>query len=118
VLSRAPFLGIDLYENGSGETFAERIPRVRDYAAAHGYPDMMVGIGETGGTDARYDSKSALAWLNECLSWAAANTDKVGVVSYFNSTANSRDGVYWPLNESEAKLSAYRAWLDHPATVH
>jgi hypothetical protein len=118
VLSRAPFLGIDLYENNSGETFATRIPRVLDYAASHGYPDMMVGIGETGGTDATYGKTSAVEWLNESLTWAAANTDKVGVVSYFNSTANSREGVYWPLDESDAKLSAYRGWLDHPAAVH
>ena len=48
VLSRAPFMGIDLYQNGSGKTMADRIPIILDYLADHGYPKMMVGIGETG----------------------------------------------------------------------
>jgi hypothetical protein len=117
VLSRAPFLGIDLYENGSGETFAVRIPRIVDWLAAHGHPEMMIGIGETGSTDAAYPGMTAVEWMNESLAWAAANTDKIGVVSYFNSTVNSRAGVYWPLDESVAKLEAYRAWLDNPVTV-
>jgi hypothetical protein len=117
VLSRAPFLGIDLYENGSGETFAERIPRILDWLAAHGHPDMMIGIGETGSTDAAYQESSAVGWIDQSLAWVAANTDKVGVVSYFNSTANSKSEVYWPLDESAAKLDAYREWLDSPTTV-
>jgi hypothetical protein len=117
VLSRAPFLGIDLYENGGGETFADRIPPIVDWLTAHGYPDMMIGIGETGSTDAAYQGMSAVQWLNESLAWAAANTDKIGVVSYFNSTVNSKADVYWPLDESTSKLEAYRAWLDNPVTV-
>jgi hypothetical protein len=117
VLSRAPFIGIDLYENGSGETFAERIPRILDWLAAHGHPELMIGIGEMGSTDAAYPDSSAVQWMNESLAWAAANTDKIGVVSYFNSTANSKADVYWPLDESAGKLDAYRAWLDNPVTV-
>jgi len=117
VLARAPFLGIDLYENGSGESFAVRVPRILDWLAAHGHADMMIGIGETGSTDAAYPETSAVEWMNESLAWAAANTDKIGVVSYFNSTANSKADVYWPLDESAAKLDAYRAWLDDPVTV-
>jgi hypothetical protein len=117
VLSRAPFLGVDLYENGSGETFAERIPRILTWLAAHGHPDMMIGIGETGSTDSAYPDWSAVQWLDQSLAWVASNTDKVGVVSYFNSTANSKADVYWPLDESAAKLNAYRAWLDDPAVV-
>jgi hypothetical protein len=117
VLQRAPFLGIDLYENGSGESFDVRIPRILDWLAAHGQPDMMVGIGETGSTDAAYPETSAVQWMNDSLAWAAANTDKIGVVSYFNSSANSKADVYWPLDESAAKLAAYRWWLDQPTTI-
>jgi hypothetical protein len=117
VLSRAPFIGIDLYENGSGESFAERIPRILDWLAAQGHPDLMVGIGETGSTDHAYPDATAVQWMNDSLAWAAANTDKIGVVSYFNSTANSKADVYWPLDESAAKLAAFQAWLDNPMTV-
>jgi hypothetical protein len=116
VLQRAPFLGIDLYENSSGETFADRIPRVLDWMAARGYPNKMVGIGETGSTDSSYPV-GAVDWLNQSLNWAAAHTDKVGVVSYFNSTNNSRSGVYWPLDETSAKLGAYRNWLNQAVTI-
>jgi hypothetical protein len=117
VLQRAPFLGVDLYENRSGETFADRLPRVLDWLAAHGHPDMMIGIGETGSTDAAYPGTSAVQWMNDSLAWVAAHTDKVGVVSYFNSTANSKPDVYWPLDESSAKLDAFRSWLADPVTV-
>ena len=113
VMQRMPFLGIDMYENTSGETFGDRIPRIIDWMAQHGYPNKMIGIGETGATD-KYKSATgmtAVQWMNASLSWVAANTDKVGVVSYFNSMANSRSGVYWPLDESSAKMLAYRTWL-------
>jgi hypothetical protein len=117
VLQRAPFLGIDLYENSSGETMADRLPRIIDWMAARGYPNKMIGIGESGSTDRMYDAKSAVDWLNESLNWVASHTDKVGVVSYFNSTANSRAGVYWPLDESAAKMSAYRGWLNNSKVI-
>lgn len=110
VLSRAPFMGIDLYQNSSGRTMADRIPIIRAYLADHGYPKMMVGIGETGATD-RFTNTTAAKWLDASLSWVAANTDKVGVISYFNSSANSQSHVYWPLDESASKMAAYRSWL-------
>jgi hypothetical protein len=119
VLQRMPFLGVDMYENTSGETFADRIPSILDWMAKQGYPDKMVGIGETGATD-KYKASTGLSaaqWLNQSLSWAAANTDKIAVVSYFNSVANSRAGVYWPLDESPAKMAAYRSWLVNAKTV-
>jgi hypothetical protein len=116
VLQRAPFLGIDMYENSSGETFADRIPRILDWMAARGYPDKMIGIGESGSTDSSYPV-NAVDWLNQSLSWVAQHTDKVGVVSYFNSTNNSRSGVYWPLDETAAKMTAYRSWLNNTVTI-
>ncbi len=115
VLERAPFLGVDMYENASGETFAQRIPVITDWMAAQGYPDTMVGIGETGSTQ-YYPRSTSVQWMNDSLAWATAHTDQVGVVSYFNSTANSRDGVYWPLDESAAKMTAYRTWLNASVT--
>jgi hypothetical protein len=113
VMQRMPFLGIDMYENTSGETFGDRIPRILGWMAQHGYPNKMIGIGETGATDHYKDETglTAVQWMNASLSWVAANTDKVGVVSYFNSMNNSRSGVYWPLDESAAKMTAYRTWL-------
>lgn len=116
LLRRAPFLGIDLYENATGESFAQRVPRVLSWLASQGYPDKMVGIGETGSTD-YYSRSTAVKWMNDSLRWAAANTDKVVAVSYFNSMANSRPGVYWPLDESDAKMAAYRTWLNHAKTI-
>jgi hypothetical protein len=116
VLQRAPFMGIDMYENSSGETMAVRIPRILNWLSARGYPNMMVGIGESGSTDG-YTATTATQWLNDSLSWVAAHPDKVGVVSYFNSTANSRSGVYWPLDETTAKLADYRNWLDNPVVI-
>jgi hypothetical protein len=117
VLDRAPFIGVDVYENASGETFAQRLPRVLDWLASRGYPNLMVGVGETGSTDTAYPDTTAVDWLNASLTWAAQHTDEIGVVSYFNSTANSKSFVYWPLDESAAKMSAYRSWLDNPVTI-
>jgi hypothetical protein len=112
VLSRAPFMGIDMYPNARGGTRADRIPVILDYLASKGYPNMMVGIGETGATD-RFTNTTAAQWINESLSWVAANTDKVGVVAYYNTPRNSKPGVYWPLDESASKMAAYRSWLNN-----
>jgi hypothetical protein len=115
VMRRMPFLGVDIYENSSGETYADRIPPIIDWMQQRGY-NKMVGIGETGSTD-YYDASTAVRWMNDSLGWAAANTDKVVAVSYFNSTAHSRAGVYWPLDESEAKMAAYRSWLGNTKSI-
>ena len=117
VLERVPFMGIDMYQNSSGETFAVRIPRIIDWMADRGYPNIMVGIGETGSTGNWADAP-ADTWLNDSLTWVANNTDKVGVVSYFNSTANSASDVYWPLDESGAKMAVYKKWLDHNTSIN
>lgn len=110
LLSRAPFIGIDMYQNSSGDTFADRIPAIKSWLSARGYPNMMIGIGETGSTD-HYAGTTAVKWMNDSLSWVAAHVDQVAVVSYFNSMNNARAGVYWPLDESAAKMAAYRTWL-------
>jgi hypothetical protein len=115
VLARAPFMGIDMYQNSTGEGYSVRIPRIINWMADRGFPNKMVGIGETGSTGS-FDI-SADKWLNDSLTWAANNTDKVGVVSYFNSTANSEADVYWPLDESAAKMSTFKTWLNHNTTI-
>ena len=43
-----PFMGIDMYQNSTGEGFSVRIPRIIDWMADRGFPNKMVGIGETG----------------------------------------------------------------------
>lgn len=114
VLSRASFFGVDLYEQSNGETFAERIPKILSYLTSQGYPNLQVGIGEFASTDAAYPKKSAVQWLNESLTWATQNPDKIGVAAYYNTAVNSRDGVYWPLDESPAKLATFQDWLANP----
>jgi hypothetical protein len=115
LLSRIPLMGVDLYQNASGETYAQRIPYVRSWLKEHGRGDLMIAIGETGATEA-FDSMTGIDWLNASLRWASANTDKVAAVSYFNSTANSKSYVYWPLDESAAKMAAFRSWLNNPSS--
>jgi hypothetical protein len=115
VMARMPFLGVDMYENSSGETYADRIPRIIDWMKQRGF-NKMVGIGETGATD-YYKGTTAVQWMNDSLNWVAANTDKVVAVSYFNSTANSRAGVYWPLDETATKMTTYRDWLSNAKSI-
>ncbi|HET7326995.1 MAG TPA: hypothetical protein VFJ14_06865, partial [Nocardioidaceae bacterium] len=117
VLKRAPFLGVDLYENNSGETFAQRLPRVLRWMARRGFPHKMVGVGESAATSKRYAAKSAVRWINESLNWARRHPNRIGVVSYFNSTHNSRAKVYWPLDESPRKLRTFRRWLSDRVMV-
>lgn len=117
VLSRMPFLGLDFYENSSGQGFSQRLAVVRDWMAAHGVV-KMIGIGELGCTDAAYPTQSAVQCINNNLAWARANTDKIGVISYFDSPQNSRAGVYWPLDESAAKTSIFHAWLNDPSFLN
>jgi hypothetical protein len=116
VLRRASFMGVDLYQSDTGRGFAQRIPPVDTWLARHGYPHMRIGLGETGATD-YFGNVSGPTWLNRSLRWAAHHTDAVVAVSYFNSTANSDPGVYWPLDESADKLAVYRKWLDRPAFI-
>ncbi len=117
VLQRASFLGIDLYENDSGQTFAERLPHPLRYLEQRGFGNLMLGIGETAATDALYPANSAVEFINKNFTWAENNTARIGVISYFNSTAFSRPGAYWPLDESTQKLNTFRRWLDDPQFV-
>lgn len=106
VVRRSSFFGLDLYQNQSGEGFAERIGRVREYLADAGHPSKMVGLGETG-VAMKFSNPSAVTWWRTQWDWASRNTDKIGVISYFNSNVKpSRPN--WRLSEHPSKMSAYR----------
>jgi hypothetical protein len=113
VLNRSDFLGVDIYENEKGLPFGQRMPRISRWLGRHGHPHMLLGVGESGSTDGyrRASGMTAARWLNRSLRWAAHHPERVAVVSYFNSTAYSRLGSYWPLDESRAKMRVYRKWL-------
>lgn len=108
VLAHCAFVGVDCYQNASNEGFDNRLGRILEFCAKRGFPHMMLGIGETGCTDG-YGAPGATQWWNRQWGWIERNTDRIGVVSYFNSPRNSRDGVYWPLNETKAKMASFRA---------
>ncbi|RJK97888.1 hypothetical protein [Vallicoccus soli] len=116
VLRRMAFLGVDCYQNASGDAFDVRLGRIVTWLGAHGAGGKMIGIGETGCTGS-FSSRSAVDWWNASWTWASANPDKIGIVSYFNSGRNSKETVYWPLDESAAKLRAYRAALGSARTA-
>jgi hypothetical protein len=113
VLDRAAFVGLDVYQNAGGEGYDERLGRVLDWLTERGYADLMIGVGETGCTD-RYESPSAARWWTDSWRWVEQNTDKIGVVAYFDSERNSKPHVYWPLDESAEKQRAFKRSLASP----
>jgi len=112
VLSRMPFLGIDVYQEAGGERFGERLERVLGWLGDHGVARPMVGVGETGCCLAQ--SPQPERWFTAGWRWAVNHTDKVGIVSYYDSTLNSAAGHDWRLNETAAKLRAYKDALASP----
>ena len=113
VLDRCHFLGLDTYQNRSGQGYDVRMGRVLDFLDDRGHPTKMVGLGETGATEA-FGSPSGAAWWNASWGWAEANRQRVAAVSYFNSLHNNNSGNNWLLWESTAKLNAFRASLASP----
>lgn len=111
VLNRSDFLAVDIYQNDKGLPFGQRMPRIHRWLARHGHPRMLLGVGECGSTNLYAHAMSAPSWLNRSLRWAAHHPSRIAVISYFNSTAYSRAGAYWPLDESRAKMRVYRKWL-------
>jgi hypothetical protein len=109
-LRRASFMGIDLYQADNGKAFGQRLPDVYRWLARQGHPRMMIGLAETGATDA-FGNVSGASWLNRSLRWSARHANRVAAISYFNSTANSDPRMYWPLDESSRKIDVYRKWL-------
>lgn len=113
ILDRAAFMGVDIYQNPSGEAYPERLGRVRDWLDEQGREDLMLGVGETGCTDT-FGDPDAFEWWTRSWQWVEDNPDSIGVVSYFDSSRNSRRGVDWPLGESPDKLEAFRDSLRSP----
>ncbi len=110
VLSRCHFLGLDLYQMKSGDGYDVRLGRITAWLDSQGHPTKMVGLGETGAANG-YGTPSGAAWWTKSWKWAAANTDRVAAISYFNSLHNNNAGMNWMLWESSAKLDAFRASL-------
>lgn len=115
VLERLPFLGIDLYQNSSNDGFDKRLARIIDWLDYRGVVDPMVGIGETG--CCLVEDPQPHRWLKSNWDWAVANIDKIGAMSYFDSTRNSKDGHIWRLDETPEKLATYKALLDAPQST-
>lgn len=110
MLNRCDFLGIDLYQNRSGDGYDERLGRVLNHMSKLGHSQKMVGLGETGARNGW--SVSGATWWREQWNWAARNTDKIGAISYFNSLRNNSLGGNWRLWETDAKLAEYRRGLN------
>jgi hypothetical protein len=117
VLRRAPFLAVDMYQNDKATTYGQRLPSIARWLARHGHRHMMLGIGETASTD-YYQNSSAVSWMNKSFRWASHHPGRIAAISYFNSTHDSRGGAYWPLDETSAKLLAFRRWLSNPVFIN
>jgi hypothetical protein len=113
LLDRAAFLGVDLYQDPTGEGLPERLARVLSWLSGIGRSRMMLGLGETACTD-RFGSPTAAQWWTRSWRWVERWTDRVAVVGYYNTQLNAKGDVYWPLDESPEKLAAYRRSLDSP----
>jgi hypothetical protein len=107
VLDRCHFLGTDIYQNESGRPVSERLGYTMSWLGRYGYGGMMVGLGELGATN-KFGSPKAAAFFNDAWGFVRQNRDRVAAVSYFNSSRHSKSWVYWPLDESNDKLQAYR----------
>lgn len=110
VLSRMHFLGVDLYQNQSGDDYSVRLGRTLSWLNSQGHSDKMVGVGETGATD-DYRSPTGAQWWQRSWSWAVSNVNRVAAISYFNSQHNNNSGNTWLLWESASKLTAFKSSL-------
>lgn len=104
------FLGIDIYQTENHSGYDKRLGRILRWADARGYPRLMLGVGETGAS--AYYGGSPETWMRDNWAWCTDNPTRIGAVSYFNSTANSKPGRIWALDEADTtKLPTYRAML-------
>lgn len=115
VLEMSSFLGIDLYQNRSGASGADRLERVLGWLEWQGYADLMIGLGEVGATDF-WGRPTGASWWSSLWAWALANTDRIGIISYFNSVANNHAEADWRLSESATKLGAFRRSITQART--
>jgi hypothetical protein len=114
VLRRASLLGVNVFENSSGETFARRLPRVLDWLDDRGASDLMVGVAGSGRTEFAPPYVEPQRWLSDGLEWAARNTDRVAVVCYHSAPGDG--GVYWPESELRGLQAGPAAWTSRAVT--
>jgi hypothetical protein len=115
VLSRMAFLGVDLYQNPSGQDYSERLGRVLEFLNRAGESSMTVGVGETGASDV-FGSPSGATWWTRSWAWVEANRQRVSAVSYFNSSRNLNKAANWNLSESSAKMAAFKNSMNSSVT--
>ena len=115
VLSRCHLLGIDLYQNSSGETYVERLGRVVQWLDARGHSNKQIGLGETA-CSMDFRNPDGIEWWNTSWTWAV-NSGRVAALSYYNSSRNNTLGHDWVLHETSAKLQAFRTSLGSAAAT-
>ncbi len=111
VLSRCHFMGLDLYQNKTGETYSTRLGNVINWLDNRGHNGLMIGMGETGATD-DFANISGGAWWTSSWSYMAARTDRLWATSYFNKYDPNMNN--WLLTQSTAKLNAFTATVRSP----
>jgi hypothetical protein len=116
VLDRCAFLGVDMYQNRSGDGYAVRMGRILSWLDVRGYSTKMIGLGETGACNG-FGTPNAVQWWTAGWTWAAAHTSRVAAISYFNSTRGNLK-QNWLLTETAAKLAAFKASLASSTACH
>ena len=114
VLSRISLLGMNVYENASGETFERRIPRILSWLEDAGFGNIMIGVAGSGRTAYAPPYVPPDRWLNDSLGWVAKHTDKVGVVCYSSSVPEQ--GVYWPREDLAGSSPDSSSWIGRAIT--
>lgn len=109
VLQRCHMLGVDLYQNESGEGYSVRLRRITEWLDKKGYPNKPVGLGETA-CSMDFSRPNGVEWWNSSWKWAAAS-QRVAAISYYNSSRHNTLNKDWILWETSAKLQAYKASL-------
>jgi hypothetical protein len=110
VIQRCHFFGLNLYQAAKGIPFADKMPIVFNYFSALGFGSKMFGIAETGATNSTNNVPGDV-WWSDAWKFMRANTDRFGVVTYFDSRQNNRVGYNWLLTETAKKLAAFKASL-------
>jgi hypothetical protein len=116
VLDRCAFLGVDMYQNSSGDGYSVRMARILNWLDVRGYSDKMIGLGETGACNG-FGTPNAVQWWTAGWTWAAGHTGRVAAISYFNSTRGNLK-QNWLLTETAAKLAAFKTSLASSTTCH
>jgi hypothetical protein len=115
LLDRCHMLGVDLYQNETGQDYSVRLGRVVDWLDARGHRQMPVGLGETA-CSMDFSRPNGVDWWKSSWKWAVAS-GRVAAISYYNSSRNNTLKKDWVLWETSAKLQAYKDSLKSAASV-